>query len=131
MEVRAQSRVLVSLLSSGLMTSPVSTRNTATCVECQPWVSLPGASPTLPLPSPPSHPGPQSFPAHHPLCSPPPRTARIGLDPSVPSPLTFLPSFPSRKGWLHIQMPLERPLAPHRNPCPEPVPLGQLPSPDA
>lgn len=88
------------------------------------------------LPNPaPSHPAFSSWPPKlscpSPSLLPSPRTARIGLDPSVPSPLTFLPSFPSRKGWLHIQMPLERPLAPHLNPCPEPALLGQLPSPDA
>lgn len=67
MEVRAQSRVLVSLLSSGLMASPVSTRNTATCVEA--GVHTEGSAcraPQVPLPAPSSRPGPQRFPTRFP-----------------------------------------------------------------
>ena len=98
MEVRAHSRVLVSLLSSGLMTSPVSTRNTATCVECQLWVSLPGDSPTLPLPTPHSHPGPQSFPAHHLLCSPAPALPESAWTPPSLHPSPSSPPSPAGKG---------------------------------
>lgn len=129
MEVRAQSRVLVSLLSSGLRVPRVHQEHghlRRVPAMGQPARCLPDPAPSQPAFSS----WPQSFPAHHPLCSPPPRTARIGLDPSVPSPLTFLPSLPQQEG-----------VAPHPDaPGGRWLPTGilpgacaprQLPSPDA